>query len=261
MNLQSACVLANQSSRTHQSVRFARSAASPAVSDRGSPSPGFVIGRAQVTNRDPFKYWPNYYPFNPPWHHDFPDADDLLTNLLDELTGTQIGHEKFEVVRLDSDDVFKYPFLYMSEPGFWFLTPKEISNLGEYIRRGGFILCDDFRTGRFFQPPDVEEIEVLRRYLKLAVPERELVKLDARHPIFHTMFDVNDLNMETPYPIPGNPEFWGLMDEKGELQLIAGYNNDLGDYWKFLDEGDKPLKDSSKAVRLGMNFVVYALSH
>ena len=231
-----------------------------AVSDRGKPSPGFVIGRLQVTNRDAFTYWPTYFPDNPPWHHDFPDADDLLTKLLQELTKTEVGREQYEIVRLDSDDVFKYPFVYMSEPGFLNLSEKEIKNLGEYIRRGGFIMADDFRVGSFLRHRD--EIDVVRDYLKQALPERELVRLDVKHPIFHTMYDIPDLNMEPPYEIPGSkPEFWGMMDEHGNLQLIANYNNDVGDYWRYLDDGDKPLKESARAVRLGMDYVIYALTH
>jgi hypothetical protein len=52
-----------------------------------------------------------------------------------------------------------------------------------------------------------------------------------------------------------------MMDGHGNLQLIANFNNDIGDFWKYLDLGDKPLKDSARATRLGINYLVYALSH
>ena len=67
--------------------------------------------------------------------------------------------------------------------------------------------------------------------------------------------------MEPPSALPHKPEFWGMSDEKGNLQLIANYNNDLGDFWKYLDWGDKPLKDSTRAIRMGMNYFIYALTH
>jgi hypothetical protein len=66
-------------------------------------------------------------------------------------------------VRLDKEEIFEYPFLYLSEPGFLELTDKEVANLGEYIRRGGFIMADDFRTAEFLDGP--EELDVLRDYL------------------------------------------------------------------------------------------------
>ena len=119
-------------------------------------------------------------------------------------------------------------------------------------------MADDFRTGAYLRGP--EELDVLRHYLKLAVPERELVRLDITHPIFHNFFDIDTLNMKAPY---GGflPEFWGLSDEHGRLQLIANYNNDIGDFWKYLDEGDKPLADSTRSIRLGIDYIVYAMSH
>lgn len=232
--------------------------ARPAISDWFEPDPEFVFARLACSNRDSWMYWPNYWPNNPPWHHDYPSSDEFLVGLLHELTGVRVTPDSYKIVELSSQEIFKYPFLYLSEPGFLALNDKEIANLGEYIRRGGFIMADDFRTAAYLHGP--EELEVLRYYLKRAVPERELVRIDLSHPIFHSFFDIDTLNMKAPY---GDfvPQFWGISDEHGTLQLIANYNNDIGDFWKYLDHGDKPLKDSSQAIRLGINYIVYAMSH
>jgi len=232
--------------------------ARPAISDWSESQPEFVFARLACSNRDSWQYWPNYWPNNPPWHHDFPSSDRFFIGLVHELTGVRVTSDSYKIVQLDSPDIFKYPFLYLSEPGFLALNNKEIANLGEYIRRGGFIMADDFRTAQYLHGP--EELEVLRDYLKRAVPERELVRLDLSHPVFHSFFEIDTLDMKAPYG-DWTPQFWGLSDEHGRLQLIANYNNDIGDFWKYLDEGDKPLKDSTKAVRLGINYLVYAMSH
>ena len=230
----------------------------PAISDWVEPSPEFVFARLACSNRPSWMYWPQYWPDNPPWHHDYPDSDEFFIGLLHELTGVRVTPKSYKIVRLDSPEVFQYPFLYLSEPGFLTLNDKEVANLGEYIRRGGFIMADDFRTAKYLGGP--EELDVLRYYLKRAVPERELVRLDVTHPVFHTFYDLDSLKMEAPY---GDfvPEFWGLSDEHGKLQLLANYNNDIGDYWKYLDWGQKPLKDSARAIRMGINYVVYAMTH
>ena len=232
--------------------------ARPAISDWSEPTPEFVFARLACSNRDSWIYWPSYFPDNPPWHHDYPDSDEFLVGLLHELTGVRVAPNSYKIVRLDSPEVFTYPFLYLSEPGFLALNEKEIANLGEYIRRGGFIMADDFRTAEYLRGP--EELNVLRDYLKRAVPERELVRLDVSHPIFHSFFDIDTLEMKAPYG-DWPPQFWGMSDEHGRLQLIANYNNDIGDFWKYLDHGDKPLKDSTAAIRLGINYIVYAMSH
>ena len=52
-----------------------------------------------------------------------------------------------------------------------------------------------------------------------------------------------------------------VSDERGRLQLIANYNNDIGDFWKYLDMGDKPLDESTRAIRLTVNYILYAMTH
>lgn len=241
----------------------------PVNSDWSEQGPEFVYARLQVSNRDSYEYWnsPDYYPFNPPWHHDYPSADRFFVGLIHELTSVRVNPDSFKIVRLDDPEVFKYPFLYLSEPGFLNLDSTEIANLGEYFRRGGFIVADDFRTPNYFAQfgiRDPDELQVLRHYLSLAVPEYRFVKLDVRHPIFHSFYDIQSLKMSPPYgeDTPGFvPEFWGLEDEHGTVRLVANYNNDIGDFWKYLDEGDKPMRESGLAIRLGINYVAYAMSH
>jgi hypothetical protein len=228
--------------------------------DWSEPQPEFVFARAKVTNRDPFLYWPNYFPENPPWRHDYPSSDSFITKLLHEMTGVRVAPDSFKIVSLDSDEVFKYPFLYLSEPGFMDLNDQEIHNLGEYIRRGGFIMADDFRNEEFLGNWD--ELAVLRSTLKRAVPDRELVRLDLSHPVFHSFFDVDTLDMKAPYEEHFlKPEFWGMSDKHGNLQVLAFYNNDVGDFWKYLDHGDAPLQDSIRSIRVGIDAIIYAMTH
>jgi hypothetical protein len=121
-------------------------------------------------------------------------------------------------------------------------------------------MADDFRQpGMLLGDPD--ELEILRYYLGRAVPEYKLVRLDVSHPIFHSFFDIDTLDMDPPYDVGGRPQFWGMEDEHGRLCLIANYNNDLGDYWEDLDKGEAPLKPAVWATQLGVNYVIYAMSH
>jgi Domain of unknown function (DUF4159) len=231
----------------------------PATPDWPDTQGEFVFARLACSNRDWQQYWPRYVlEDRPPWKHDYPESDEFIEALLHELTGIRVANRSYKIVRLDSPEIFNYPFLYLSEPGFLLLNDKEIANLGEYIRRGGFIMADDFRTAEYLGGP--EELEVLRDYLKQAVPERDLVRLDINHPIFHSFYDIKTLDMAPPYG-DWKPQFWGMSDEHGRLQLIAYYNNDIGDFWKYLDEGDRPLQDSTTSIRIGINAIVYAMSH
>jgi hypothetical protein len=224
-----------------------------AVSDQHLADSEFVFARLECSQREYRMYWNEA-----PWHHDYPFSDEFFSGMLHEATGIHVSSASYEVVQLSSPEIFKYPFLYLSEPGFLNLTEKEISNLGEYIRRGGFIMADDFRTASFLRGP--EELDILRYYLKKALPERELVRLDITHPIFHSFYDIKTLAMKPPYG-DFTPQFWGLPDEHGNLQVIANYNNDLGEFWEWVDKREMPFHPAVESVQLGINYVVYAMTH
>ena len=217
----------------------------------------FIFARVEPTQREYRMYWSEA-----PWHHDYPFSEEFILGMLRELSGVHVNPGSYRIVQLSSSEIFQYPFLYISEPGFLRLTDVEIANLGEYIRRGGFIMADDFRTANYLRGP--EELEVLRSYLKRAVPERELVRLDARHPIFHTLYNIETLDMDPPYgkETPGFvPQFWGMLDDQGNLQLIANYNNDLGEFWEWVDKGEMPFRPAVRSVQLGINYLIYAFTH
>ncbi len=224
-----------------------------AVPDAPPKDSEFVFARVQFTEREYRMYW-----LEEPWHHDYPFSDTFFLSMLHEATGIHVTPDSYKIVQLASPEIFKYPFLYISEPGFMELTTKEIANLGEYIRRGGFIMADDFRTAGYLRGP--EELNILRYYLKRAVPERELVRLDISHPIFNSFYKIDTLKMKPPYG-DFTPEFWGLSDEHGNLQLIANYNNDLGEFWEWVDKGEMPFHPAVRSVQLGINYLIYAMSH
>jgi hypothetical protein len=191
-----------------------------------------------------------------PWHHDYPFSEDLFLTMVKEVTGMHTTRKSYAVVRLDSPEIFKYPWVYISEPGYLSPTSKEISNLQEYVRRGGFLVCDDFR-GR--------DLDVLRLVMRDVLPGREMFRMDVSHPLFHSFYDIASIVMDPPYYdarfLGGRPEFWGLTDEDGRLVLIANHNNDLGEFMEGVDHGEKPLKFAALSVKLMVNYLVYAMMH
>ena len=53
----------------------------------------------------------------------------------------------------------------------------------------------------------------------------------------------------------------GIFDEKGRLMVVVNANTDLGDAWEWFEQPQYPLEYSSYAVQMGVNFVIYAMSH
>ena len=235
--------------------------ASLGISDAPPKDSEFIFARVQFN----MNFSAGYRYREAPWHHDYPYSEDLYLTMLKETTVVHSTPESYQIVRLDSPDIFKYPFLYFSEPGFMDLTTKEVNGLREYLNRGGFAMFDDFR-GR--------DLTNLREQMKVVFPNREMTRLDVSHSVFHTFYDIESLAMDPPYGtrrafvpgfdprfMEGTTEFWGMSDESGRLIIIANQNNDFGEFWEWVDRGEMPFKPAALSVRFGINYLVYAMTH
>jgi hypothetical protein len=187
------------------------------------------------------------------WAHDYPEAEEHILQLADEATDINLNKMSYAIVRLDSDEIFQYPFLYFSEVGEMYLTPREIANLREYLNRGGFAMVDDFD----FQ----EQLDWFAGQMRQVFPDRGFAELKLEHPIFHTFYEVKTLDVDPPYQEPGPPKFNGYYDDHGRLCMIINHNTDIGDFWEWIDQPMYPLAASKDGVQFGINYLIYSLTH
>ena len=187
------------------------------------------------------------------WSHNYPSSDQHFAQVISEATNIDVKNISYRIVQLGSDEVFDYPFAVVSEPGEMDLTDHEVENLRQFIDRGGFVVMDDFDGA-----PD---LNTLKRNLHMAFPDRDLVRLTIDHSIFNVFYRIDALNVTSPYLVDGEPIFYGLMNKDGSIAVIACYNNDLENFWDYIDRGAYPLKPSIEAFRLGINFVIYSMTH
>jgi len=187
------------------------------------------------------------------WSHNYPSSDQHFAQVISEATNINVKNVSYRIVELGSPEVFDYPFAVVSEPGEMALTDHEVENLRQFIDRGGFVVMDDFDGSR--------DLSTLQRNLHRAFPDRDLVKLTIDHPIFNVFYRIDALNITSPYLVDGEPIFYALMRDNGTIGVIACYNNDLENFWDYIDRGEYPLKPSIEAFRLGINFVIYSMTH
>ncbi len=210
---------------------------------------------------------PNAFMMNElPWHHDYPYGDEAFPTVLAEVTKIKTSPTSYQIVDIDSPELFKYPFAYLCEPGYLELNAKDVVNLREYLDRGGFLLVDDFRTADFSRqagggPED--DIANFRKQMKKVYPDRDFVHLDLSDPIFNTFYKIDSLDMKAPYVFPGQHpvEFLGLRDSHGHLQMVLNDNNDISEFWEWLDRGEMSMHDAATAFHFGINYVMYAMTH
>ena len=198
------------------------------------------------------------------WATDFPKADQIFLSFIDRLLPNLDAYEREFVVQLIEPEMRAYPFLYALEVGSMSLSPPEIEGLRSYLLAGGFLVIDDFWGSQEWQQFEYEIRQVL--------PEYEIVDLTLDHPIFTTFYEIDEI-LQVPnlqqgiYGGPTHerdgyvPMVKGIHDENGRLMVVINWNTDLGDAWEWADNPRYPLKYSTYAYEMGVNFIVYAMSH
>jgi hypothetical protein len=188
----------------------------------------------------------------PPWAHDYPRAERNFAQILKEITLVDPNLHASNVYTQDDPDIFTSPFLYVSEPGFWTMNEEEMTNLQNYVKKGGFIIFDDFRGDHWFN---------FEEHVRRIIPNARLVELGADHPVFHSFFDIRIEETQGYY---GQVSFQGVFEDNDpakRLLLVANYNHDLGESWEYSDTGFVPVDLTNDAYKYGVNYVIYALTH
>lgn len=208
------------------------------------------------------------------WDTDYPYADQNFLRGVERYTNVDTNPRNHNNIQLTDPRLFENIFLYMnwkrvpigssdSGPNF---SPEEIEALREFMFRGGFVMVDDF-----WGQPHLDDMFV---EIGKIFPEREIVKLDISHEIFHTFFDIDQLaqvpgrmvtwdyngfmKLDDPsYP----PEVYAVLDDDGRVMMVANYNTDLGDGWEHTFLKIYPTKYTNEAYKIGINFLIYAFSH
>jgi hypothetical protein len=198
------------------------------------------------------------------WATDFPEADDHFSVGIREWAGTNLNvsgqPRQFEIM---DEGLFDFPLVYIVEPGFMELSDEEAARLREYVARGGFMFFDDFWGEA--------EWENVKEQMKKVFPDLEPKELPLTHPIFHAYLDIEEV-VQVPNIYNAQrgvtsekggvtPYYMGIEDKQGRLVAFFARNSDLGDAWEWINDGRYPVKYGLAAYKVGINVVIYAMSH
>ncbi len=197
------------------------------------------------------------------WTQDYPRADRHFAQALRRLTRIHVRSTEQPVNLDDGDDVYYWPWIFAGEMGDWKLTDSQVLKLREYLLRGGFLMVDDF----WGTPEWARFAESMERVF----PGRPMVEIDDGDSIFHTVYDLDNryqvpgqwaLRRLMPYRNDGSVPHWrGIYDDHGRIMVAIVFNSDLGDGWEWADEPTYPERYSALAIRIGVNYVVYSMTH
>jgi hypothetical protein len=197
------------------------------------------------------------------WSQDYPRADRHFAQALRRLTRIHVRSVEQPVNLDDDDDVFNWPWLAAGEMGDWRLTEAQADKLRDYLLRGGFLMLDDFWG--------TEEWNRFIESMNMVFPDRPIVEIEDSDAIFHSVYDLDDryqvpgewaLARGTTYRNDGAVAHWrGIFDDRGRLMVAMDFNSDVGDSWEWADDPHYPEKYSALGIRIGVNYVIYSLTH
>lgn len=196
------------------------------------------------------------------WATDFPKADLQFITVLQRLAKIDVYPGEYAIT-LDDPDIRRFPFLYALEVGAMSLTDAEVKGLRDYLFAGGFLVIDDFWG--------TEEWANFEYEIKRVLPEFDIVEMPLDHEIFHTYYDIEEILQVCARNNCRDGRTWerdgyvpharGIFNDEGRLLVMINWNTDLGDAWEWAEQPDYPVPLSTYAFKMGLNFIIYAMSH
>jgi hypothetical protein len=204
------------------------------------------------------------YGYGAGWSHDYPRAEVNFMTVLRDITAmkpfiAQGPITGSAIVAMDDPELFKYPWAYLSEPGGWFPNENEVKGLRTYLKKGGFLLVDDF---------PFDAMGTFLAGMEKVAPELKPVRLTGKEVMFDSFFKIDIEKIKRGRSGGGgsaaNGYFFGYFennDPTKRLVVLAAYGWDLGDDWEWAGTGFMAMDVSNEAFKAGVNMIIYALTH
>jgi len=202
------------------------------------------------------------YGYGGSWSRDYPKADRQFLMALKRLTRIEARPTE-QVVDLDSDDIFNYPWVYAVQVANWTFTDAEAKRLHDYLLKGGFLMVDDFHG--------TADWDRFMAGMRMVFPDRPVEDLNDNDEIFQVLYDIG-----ARFQVPGEQYVWSgrtyekdgyvpkwraIRDDKGRIVVAICHNMHLGDAWEWADDPRYPERFASMAFRVGLDYIMYGMTH
>jgi hypothetical protein len=182
------------------------------------------------------------------WYND-PTEEVNLLKYVNAHTNLKVKAE-YKFVDIASDEIFSYPFLFLTGHGNIVLSNDEIIRLRKYLENGGFLYIDD----------DYGLDKFIRREMKRVYPDKDFVELPFSHKLYHIVYDFPAGPPKIHEHDGKPPQGFGIFIDK-RLVVYYTYESNPSDGWDDPEvHGDPPAK-SEEALKFGTNLVIFVLTN
>jgi len=181
------------------------------------------------------------------WYND-PSADVNLLNFIQQNTNIKVD-ARYQFVDISSDEIFSYPFLFMTGHGNVVFSKDEVFRLRIYLENGGFLYIDD----------DYGLDNAVRREMKKVFPQDDFVELPFSYELYHSFYKFESGPPKTHEHDKKTPQGFGIFINN-RLAVYYTYESNPSDGWADAEVHDNPPEKREEALKFGTNIIIWALS-
>lgn len=176
------------------------------------------------------------------------DALKNLSDFCNREIHTRLDNEH-ATVEIGSNEIYNYPFLFLTGHGNIVLNAQESDNLRNYLMSGGFLFVDDdYGMDKFIRP-----------VFKQVFPNQDLIELPFSHPVFHQKYDFPSGMPKIHEHDDKAPKTYGIFIE-GRLVCIYATESNISDGWESKEVHKDSEEARSKALKMGANIIQFAFT-
>lgn len=181
------------------------------------------------------------------WYND-PSAEVNLLKFVQANTNIKVNPE-YKFVDIASDEIFSFPFIFLTGHGNIVLSTDEAKRLRTYLENGGFLYIDD----------DYGMDKAIRREMKKVFPGNDFIEVPFSHKIFNIFYKFENGIPKTHEHDKNAPQTFGIF-LGDRLSVLYTFESNPSDGWADPEVHNDPKDKREEALKFGANIVIYALS-
>ncbi len=198
-------------------------------------------------NNDGFQIVRLKYSGGGDWYND-PSAEVNLLKFIQANTNIKVNPE-YKFVDIASDEIYSYPFLFLTGHGNVNFSNEEAKRLRTYLENGGFLYIDD----------DYGLDKPIRREMKKVFPDKDFIELPFSNKIFNIFYKFPNGTPKTHEHDGKPPQSFGIFIGD-RMAVLYTYESNPSDGWADPEVHNDPPDKRTEALKFGTNIVIYALS-
>lgn len=181
------------------------------------------------------------------WYND-PSAEVNLLKFVQANTNVKVNAQ-YKFVDVSSDEIFSYPFLFLTGHGNIVFSTDEVNRLRKYLENGGFLYVDD----------DYGLDKAIRREMKKVLPGNDFIEVPFSHKIFNIFYKFENGIPKTHEHDKNPPQTFGIF-LGDRLSVLYTFESNPSDGWADPEVHNDPKDKREEALKFGTNIIIYALS-